>query len=126
MWGGETRGARGFALILSRRGRRGGRGRPRPCSDTEQSNRKGRERPARGEWAGLLGQLARVGRSPSGAGAFSLSAFPFSFFFFFFFNFSSFCIFFLANNDFAKLCHWPKQFQRIIGHCHKKIVRLLK
>ena len=78
MWGGETRGARGFALILSRRGRRGGRGRPRPCSDTEQRNRKGRERPMRGESVGLLGQLARVGRSPSCAGL-SLSLFYFSF-----------------------------------------------
>ena len=40
----------------------------------------------RGEWAGLLGQLARVGRSPSGAGAFSLSAFPFSFLVSFYFQ----------------------------------------
>ena len=45
---------------------------------------------------------------------------------FLFFIFSSFCIFFLANNDFAKLCHWPKQFQRIKVHCLKKVGRLLE
>ena len=51
-------------------------------------------------------------------------AFPFLCFFVFLFQ--RLLHFLFATIDFAKLCHWPKQFQRIIGHCHKKIVRLLK
>ena len=34
--------------------------------------------------------------------------------------------FLLATIDFAKLCHWPKQFQRIKVHCLKKVGRLLE
>ena len=69
-----------------------------------------------------LGQLARVGRSPlGGQGLWPLSPF---FCFPFFLFFQQLLPLLLATIDFAKLCHWPKQFQIMIGHCQKKIVRL--
>ena len=94
--------------------------RRRPCCGLRPRNRAGgRETAARGQ-LGWLGWVRWAGPGGFGPGRGLLSLSPLSFSFFCFSFSSSFCIFLLATNDFAKLCHWLKQFQRIIVQCHKK------
>ena len=105
--GGEDRGVRSLIPSSGVASEVVGRRRAR----TVPPDRRNRQRPGMRNWAWPAGPVS-VALGPGAGG------FPFSIFF------SSFCIFLLATNDFAKLCHWLKQFQRIILHCHKKIVRL--
>ena len=79
----------------------------------------------RGERCGELGRLVEVGRGPWGGHGGQLGqsaqlrgAFPFLCFFVFLFQ--QLLHFLFATIDFAKLCHWPKQSQRIIRRCQKK------
>ena len=75
-----------------------------------RSGEQGRGANDRGRRAGLLGQLARVGRSPSGAGAFSFCFFVLfvllSFFVISFLLFICFSVLFQFNlfRHFIKIC----------------------
>jgi len=116
----EARRRKPYPLARAMPARRVRRGRARSASPGRRNRREARfgelGRPGWVRWADLLGWAEAQGEARG-------SPTPSSFLFFFS---SSFCLFFLANNDFAELCHWPKQFQRIKVHCLKKVVRLLE
>ena len=109
----------GGRLIPSRRRRR--RGGPRqPAPVATRSPEQGR-RAQPGGSVGLAGWVASWAEAQGERG------FNFLFLFLLSFIFQQLLPFSLITIDFAKICHWPKQFHRIIVHGHKKkIMRLLR
>ena len=119
--GGGLEEPEGEALIHPRRCRRGGRAATSPCSGAHRGNRKEGRATREGRGLAQLGSWLGWAEAQVGQRLSLPSAFPFLFPLF-----QQLLHFLLETNDFSKLCHWPKQFQRIIVHSHKKIVRLLK
>ena len=111
-WRRGSRRRGGACLIPSpRRRRRGGSGGDGVCSDSGRGTVRGGRRPGRGSGLASWSGPAQVGVVKGGGVALSLSPFSFSFSFYFFI-FSSFCIFLLANNDFAKIMPLAKTISK--------------
>jgi len=123
--GGGLEEPEGEALIHPRRCRRGGRAATSPCSGAHRGNRREGRATGEGAWAVLARPASAGGSKPKwGRGFLSPQLFPFLLFFSPFFLQPLHLP--LATIDFAKLCHWPKQSQRIKVHCLKKVGRLLE